>query len=526
MHHPDNQSDFPEYPHPEDERPARQARHDASTRPITPPDTDPAHEAQPRQPYSSTSAPSDNTNQPSRSDSSYGSSGYQSQPLSALHSQSEKPSSLPSHHAGETSTTRPYENYGYSGTNPAQNQFDQSTQPQQPPPYTYGSQYNQHSTSPDAWTPQEQQPPYDPSYPTSDHGYKKWTTRALIGAIIAALLLGGIGGWIIKSSNSTGDTNMTGLGGRNAPVTTAEKVADKFLTSVVQINVQQEQNNGLGSGVIIDKRGYIVTNNHVIKDAQKLQVVLYNGTALDAQLVGTDPPDDLAVVHINPPSNMTVASIGDSSKLRVGQPVLAIGNPLGITQTVTSGIVSARRTVPEGQGSNTVIINAVQTDAAINPGNSGGALVDMNGQLIGIPTLVPIDPTFNTPAAGVGFAIPSNRAMFISKQLITDGKVMHSGRADLGARVITVDSFIASQDHLSVNQGALVVNVSPGSSAQQAGLKAGDVITQVDGQALNSAESLVDILTQKEPGDTVTLKIARGTQQMNVKVKLGELQIK
>src|SRR5438445_144249 len=154
----------------------------------------------------------------------------------------------------------------------------------------------------------------------------------------------------------------------------------------------------------------------------------YNGTNLPAQLVGTDPADDLAVVKINPPSKgLTVATIGDSSKLTVGQDVMAIGNPLGITQTVTHGIISALgRNVSEGQGGAT-IPNAIQTDAAINPGNSGGALVDMQGNLIGIPTLTAIDPEFNTPASGVGFAIPSNRLATIVPQIISNGSMPQNG---------------------------------------------------------------------------------------------------
>lgn len=157
-----------------------------------------------------------------------------------------------------------------------------------------------------------------------------------------------------------------------------------------------------------DNRGYIVTNNHVIEGAKQIQVELYDGMLLPAQLTGVDPPDDLAVIKITPPPHMAVATIGDSSQLKVAEYVMAIGNPLGITQTVTSGIVSALgRNVPAGPGVD--IIKAIQTDATINPGNSGGALVDLKGELIGVPTLTIINPTFNAPASGVGFAIPSVR---------------------------------------------------------------------------------------------------------------------
>jgi S1-C subfamily serine protease len=277
--------------------------------------------------------------------------------------------------------------------------------------------------------------------------------------------------------------------------------------------------------VLIDPRGYIVTNNHVVNGAQAVQVVLYDGTSVPASIAGTDAPDDLAVVKIQPPKgNLTVATLGDSSKLRVGQEVLAIGNPLGITQTVTNGIVSAlERTVSEGQGG-AVIPNAIQTDAPINPGNSGGALVDLQGTLVGIPTLTAIDPEFNTPANGVGFAIPSNRVQFIVPQIIQTGKVTHTGRAALGIRVADVDPTLAAQDNLAVDHGVLIVSTVPNGPAAQAGLQAGDVIVSIDNHAVNDTSSLADALVSKNPGETVAVQVYRGKQQMTVNVKLGELQ--
>ncbi len=197
-----------------------------------------------------------------------------------------------------------------------------------------------------------------------------------------------------------------------------EAALAKVQPSVVQVNVTLSQGAGIGSGVIIDKRGFIVTNNHVIAGAQRIEVALLNGTKLTAQLVGTDPASDLAVLKITSPTALTVATFGDSSKLHVGHDVLVIGNPLGITQTVTHGIISAlNRRVSEGQGEAT-IPDAIQTDAPINPGNSGGAMVDLQGNLIGIPTLAAIDQEFNTPANGVGFAIPSNHVQRTVSQII------------------------------------------------------------------------------------------------------------
>jgi len=181
--------------------------------------------------------------------------------------------------------------------------------------------------------------------------------------------------------------------------------------------VTTSQGQQIGSGVIIDSNGDIVTNNHVVSGAVSIKAVLNNGSTENAQLVGTSNANDLAVVRIAPFSHMTVAQIADSSKLTVGQEVLAIGNPLGITETVTSGIVSAlNRSVTESTG--TTISRAIQTDAAINPGNSGGALVNLQGKLVGIPTLTAVNTESNTAANGIGFAIPSNLVQTVVQQII------------------------------------------------------------------------------------------------------------
>jgi putative serine protease PepD len=190
--------------------------------------------------------------------------------------------------------------------------------------------------------------------------------------------------------------------------------------AVVELKVKTAQGEQIGSGVIIDSKGDIVTNNHVVSGEQSIEVVLSNGSTKQAQLVGTDAGDDLAVVRIAPFAQMTVAQLADSSKLVVGQEVLAIGNPLGITETATLGIVSAlNRSVTESTG--TTISNAIQTDAAVNPGNSGGALVNLQGQLVGIPTLTAVNTESNTAANGVSFAIPSNLVKMVVQQLIQQG---------------------------------------------------------------------------------------------------------
>jgi len=380
-----------------------------------------------------------------------------------------------------------------------------------------------------------------PAIPPDNHRHSKDGVRtgAIIAVALILILVFGIGifaGWQFARSTNTGTNTGVLQSGTNPVVTVPpltsnnqqtvqEAVIAKVRPSVVEVNVTTSGGAAIGSGVIVDRRGYIVTNNHVVAGAQNINVTLFDGTRLTAQLTGTDPADDLAVLKVNPPSaGLTVATLGDSSKLQVGQDVLAIGNPLGITQTVTNGIISALgRSVSEGQGGAT-LPNAIQTDAPINPGNSGGALVDMQGNLIGIPTLTAIDPEFNTPANGVGFAIPSNRVAFIVPQIIQTGSVTHTGRAALGVRVTDVDPTVAAQDNLSVDHGALIVSVNPGSAAASAGLQAGDVIIQVDNKAVNDVSSLGDALDTKNPGDTVSVKVYRGNQQLTINVKLGELQ--
>jgi S1-C subfamily serine protease len=372
-------------------------------------------------------------------------------------------------------------------------------------------------------------------------------TGAIVALSIVLLVVLGVGlfaGWQFgRTSTSTGGASSSvatlqpGTGPQSTvpPLTgnneqaVREAVIAKVRPAVVEVNVttqtQQGQGQAIGSGVIIDGRGYIVTNNHVVSGAQSMTVTLYDGTNLKAQVVGTDPADDLAVIKITPPSKgLTVANIGDSSKLTVGQDVMVIGNPLGITQTVTHGIISALgRNVSEGQGGAT-IPNAIQTDAAINPGNSGGALVDMQGNLIGIPTLTAIDPEFNTPASGVGFAIPSNRVATIVPQIISNGSVTHTGRAALGVQVASVDANLAAQDNLSVDHGAYVASVVQNGAAAAAGIQAGDVIVQIDNTQVTDTQSLGEALASHNPGDTVAVHIYRGSQQMTINVKLGELQ--
>jgi S1-C subfamily serine protease len=375
--------------------------------------------------------------------------------------------------------------------------------------------------------------PQEPDLPSkhSRRASRGLRTGAIIALVVMLALVFGTGlfaGWQFASTRGSGTRTLqpgTNTGtvvppanGENAEAV-REAVIAKVRPAVVQINVATVRGQGLGSGVIIDQRGYIVTNNHVVEGARQIQVVLYDGRTLPAQTTGTSLADDLAILKVTPPKNgaLTVATLGDSSQVQVGQEVLAIGNPLGITQTVTSGIVSA---LGRDVGS---IRNAIQTDAAINPGNSGGALVDLQGNVIGIPTATALDPEFKAPANGVGFAIPSNRVQFIAPQLIETGKVTNSGRAALGVQVTNVDAVIAEQNGLAVDHGVLIASVTPNGPAAKVGLQAGDVLVKLADKEVNNTALLSDALLSQKPGDTVPVQVYRGNQQLTINVKLGEL---
>ncbi len=367
-------------------------------------------------------------------------------------------------------------------------------------------------------------------------GFRTGALIALTSLLALVFATGLFAGWQFGRTSSTTPSSVSTLQpGNNSTVVVPpltnnnvdavrEAVISKVQPSIVQINVTTATARALGSGVIIDKRGYIVTNNHVVSGASSIQVTLSNNTQFTAQLVGTDQADDLAVIKITPPATgLSTITLGDSSQLRVGQDVLAIGSPLGNAETVTSGIISAlNRNVPEGTNQPT-LPDAIQTDAPINPGNSGGALVDMQGNLVGMPTLNAVDTEFNTPANGLGFAIPVNRISFIAQQIISTGHVTHTGRSILGVTVTDVNQAVAAQNQLSVSTGALIVSVVPGDPAASAGLQAHDVIMQLGDRTVNSTADLSMALLQHKPGDTVPVKIYRGSQQLTLNVTLAEL---
>ena len=295
-----------------------------------------------------------------------------------------------------------------------------------------------------------------------------------------------------------------------------EQVVSQVLPSVVQISTSE----GSGSGVVYDTKGDIVTNAHVVGTATSLQVGLASGgKPLAATVVGVFAPDDLAVIKVRTGAgSLHPASFGRSAAVKVGEIVLAMGNPLGLTGTVTDGIVSATgRTVSEGQGSSAVLISAIQTSAAINPGNSGGALVNLAGQVIGIPTLAAADPQLGGAAAGIGFAIPSDTVTSIAAQLIADGKVTSSGRASLGIAAQTV------ADAAGQPAGVGVAGVAAGGAAAKAGIAAGDIITALAGQPTESLTALQAILAAHKPGDRVQARISRDGALSTMTVTLGSL---
>ncbi|WP_432699674.1 serine endoprotease DegQ [Kluyvera cryocrescens] len=280
------------------------------------------------------------------------------------------------------------------------------------------------------------------------------------------------------------------------------------------LNQPTQQFEGLGSGVIIDAiKGYVLTNNHVISDAQKISVQLNDGREFDAKLIGSDDQSDIALLQIQKASHLTQIAIADSDKLRVGDFAVAVGNPFGLGQTVTSGIVSALgRSGLNLEG----LENFIQTDAAINRGNSGGALLNLNGELIGINTAI-LAP--GGGSVGIGFAIPSNMAQTLAQQLIQFGEIK---RGLLGIRGMEMTADIAKAFNLNVQRGAFVSEVLPGSGSAKAGIKSGDVITSLNGKPLNSFAELRSRIATTEPGSKVKLGLLRDGKPMDVEVTLDK----
>lgn len=320
-------------------------------------------------------------------------------------------------------------------------------------------------------------------------------------------------------------------------ITAVRQVSQHVKPTVVQITnerVQVGQFNqpfsvpaGVGSGVIYDNQGHILTNNHVVEGAQNLLVSLPDGRSFKAKLIGADPSTDLAVVQISG-NNLPVAQLGNSRQLQVGDWVVAIGNALALPggPTVTEGVVSALgRTVQEPGASNSnspgpYLFDLVQTSAPINPGNSGGPLVNLSSQVVGIDTLVAGEAEPGVPSQGIGFAISIDTAKPIADQLVATGHIVH---AFLGIEYVPLNPAISAQLGIQQTDGVVVQNVVRGSPAEQAGLQQDDVIIALDNTALKGESALAQLLNSHKPGDVVTLTILRGNRTASVKAKLGTL---
>ncbi len=393
-------------------------------------------------------------------------------------------------------------------------------------------------------------PPGEPvpgAFAPQRRGRRRWVD-VTVAAVVAAVVSAGTTGVVIANQNdspaaTTSSSAGSGSGDPAAgtgsgPVSQAagqaldwSKVAKAVEPSVVAISTQSQFQSAEGSGVVLDTQGRVLTNNHVVAGVTQggsLTVTLSDGRSYQATIVGTDPSTDLAVIQMKGATDLTPATLGDSDAVAVGAPVMAVGNPLGLAGTVTTGIVSAldrpvtTSNVEQGgpaaaSSDSTVVTNAIQTDAAVNPGNSGGALVDSSGRVIGIPSSIASlgqsASSAQSGSIGLGFSIPINEAKSIADQLIADGSAQHPF---LG---------VSLKDG-SVKQGAaeraaaLIASVSSGSPAATAGLKSGDAVLAVDGESVNSSESLVAQIRERSVGSKVTLTIVRGGQQQQVTATL------
>ena len=333
-----------------------------------------------------------------------------------------------------------------------------------------------------------------------------------LGTALALMLVGSIASGSIVglvaantgSGNGSGETvnslREPSAPAPDAPVGGVEQVAADVLPAVVSLQVATRTSAGEGSGSIISSDGYVLTNHHVVSGAEQfgqINVTLNDGRSLPADFVASDPATDIAVVKIRDAADLPVVQFGDSEELRVGQEVVAIGSPLGLSSTVTSGIVSAlnRPVRASDAGGESSLIDAIQTDAAINPGNSGGPLVDMSGHIVGMNSVIAsMSSGGEAGSIGLGFAIPANFAKRVADQLITTGEATHPM---LGVQVA------ARRDI----DGALIASVEPGSPADEAGLQAGDVVRRVDSRQIDHSDALVATIRSQEFGQTVSLEV-------------------
>jgi putative serine protease PepD len=360
---------------------------------------------------------------------------------------------------------------------------------------------------------------------------RRFSTPVVAGMVVAvAVAASALTGVIMNNTGSGGSSDGTTfstqvVGDREQTSSTPEDgtiegVAEKVLPSVVSIQVTSGQSGAEGSGSIISSDGMILTNNHVVAEAEgrgaQMTVTTNDGKQYEAEVVATDPQTDIAVIQAKDASDLTPITIGDPDSLQVGQSVVAVGSPLGLSSTVTTGIVSAKdRPVQAGgeSGGEASLIDAIQTDAAINPGNSGGALVNLNGELVGIPSVIATlgGTGEESGSIGLGFAIPADQAMDTAKQLIDTGSATHPV---IGAQVDTRET---------TGGGAVIAEVTGGGPAEEAGLKSGDVVTKVDDRLVDNGVSLIAAIRSHNVGDEVTLTVTDGNggNEHEIKVTLS-----
>jgi putative serine protease PepD len=379
--------------------------------------------------------------------------------------------------------------------------------------------------------------PVAPPPPPRRHRWLDMAIAAVVAAVVAAGTTAGVMATDDSpTSQTTTSSSSSPAGSGPGPVAQAAgqpvdwtAVAKAVEPSVVAISVGSQFGGAEGSGVILDTKGHVLTNNHVAAGGQngQLSVTLNDGRTYDATIVGTDPSTDLAVLQMKGADNLTPATLGDSDAVDVGEPVMAVGNPLGLAGTVTTGIVSALdRPVttsnqdgngPASSSAGPVVTNAIQTDAAVNPGNSGGALVDSSGKVIGVPSsIASLGSSFEgqSGSIGLGFSIPINEAKSIADQLIANGKAEHPL---LGATL--KDGSV--KDGNATRSAAIVAEVSNGTPAATAGLRSDDAIIKVDDELVNGSESLVAQIRERNVGSRVSLTIMRGGKEQTVQVTLA-----
>jgi putative serine protease PepD len=353
---------------------------------------------------------------------------------------------------------------------------------------------------------------------------RRWLLWVAFGAalVVVGVAAGFIGAATASSGSSATPRSTAAPNPTTASACAVTQVADQVVPSVVTIAATGSAGSGTGSGEVIRSDGYILTNNHVISVAANggsVEVLFSDGQTAAATIVGRDPQTDLAVLKVQPSHELKVISLGSSSSVKVGEPVVAIGAPLGLSGTVTSGIVSALDRTVEVPGENdrsALLVSALQTDAAINPGNSGGALVNCAGDLVGVPTAGAAVPNSAGGSIGLGFAIPVDLAKSIADEIIDTGRVTH---AFFGLQTAPIPPAAAAQAGLP--EGLYVQAVTPGGPAALAGLRTEDVITKIDGEPATSNIQLQELTLTKSPGDTVSVDYTRNGQSATTTVTLA-----